>query len=192
MAPSAKSKPSSDTTLRLAWATRGQGGSYTPGISMVSSMAADRLLLAIVLTVSCGPGAPARPVGDGGPGVDGPDALAEIVDENRDAREESAADGGSPSPPDAAVDGATEDRADDATDVGDAPAGTCVGQPPGCTTSTAGGTCSDAFQMSVCIAGQWQCPGNTFPASECRCIGAPPPRCVCGPTGFVCSDGGFG
>jgi hypothetical protein len=53
-------------------------------------------------------------------------------------------------------------------------------------------SCSDALQSADCVSGQWQCPVGTIPFSQCICVGAPPPGCSCGATGWFCSDGGAG
>jgi hypothetical protein len=65
----------------------------------------------------------------------------------------------------------------------------CDGAQVFCAFST-GSTCSDVGVASNCTPSGWVCPSGSMPFSQCRCVGAPPPGCVCGSSGFVCTDGG--
>src|SRR6266498_692988 len=68
----------------------------------------------------------------------------------------------------------------------------CSGPAVGCAVGSSGGQCSDVGQLAPCINGQWTCPPYTIPFSQCKCVGAPPPGCSCGSSGWSCptSDGG--
>jgi hypothetical protein len=89
--------------------------------------------------------------------------------------------------PDATAGDARPSDADASSDRMDGPS--CDGPPIACAVYT-GGTCSDALMSSVCTPSGWACPGGSIPFSQCRCVGAPRPGCVCGSSGFVCGDGG--
>jgi hypothetical protein len=80
---------------------------------------------------------------------------------------------------------ATPDAGTDARDGGGADAG-CSGPPMFCLEGTAGGVCSDLGIAAVCSNGQWICQFPGVPASQCKCVGAPPPGCTCGSSGWSC------
>lgn len=50
------------------------------------------------------------------------------------------------------------------------------------------GHCSDALQRQECRGTTWQCPADTIPTTECKCLGKPRPGCSCGDKGWVCAD----
>jgi len=58
-------------------------------------------------------------------------------------------------------------------------------------TSSGGVSCGDALTQPVCSAGgQWTCPMDWIPLSDCDCAGLQPTNCMCTPSGLSCPDGG--
>ena len=79
----------------------------------------------------------------------------------------------------------TPDAGTDARDGGGADA-SCSGPAIECTFGSPGGQCSDLGELAACINGQWTCRPPTIPFSQCKCVGAPPPGCTCGSSGWSC------
>ncbi|MDP3277359.1 MAG: hypothetical protein Q8Q09_19380 [Deltaproteobacteria bacterium] len=87
---------------------------------------------------------------------------------------------------DAAEDTSPLDAAGDATADSNTP---CPGEQFSCAEGVSGGQCGDLFTRAICRDGRWQCERG-IPASECACVGRPPPGCVCTPRGYNCADAG--
>jgi hypothetical protein len=81
---------------------------------------------------------------------------------------------------------AQPDAGVDARDGGSTDAG-CSGSRVFCSVGSSGGTCSDVASPATCLDGQWTCPASTVPTTQCRCVGAPPPGCTCGSSGWSCA-----
>lgn len=82
--------------------------------------------------------------------------------------------------------GASDARAIDAGERCDRDVGP-IGPPFACVQGT-GPICSDALELPSCVGGAWTCPAGYVPREEssCRCFGATPSGCTCGPDGWSC------